>query len=70
MAFNDIELRRIDKVVGGFCRDRIPDHLLGQGVCKWQKYPEMKPARDLKSLVNEIKNDPHRVFWEEAQDGL
>jgi hypothetical protein len=99
--------------VGGFCRDRIPDHLKSQikvryetkgfevkilesrpsfarshewtespiarlkydpksmewklywarASGKWQKYPEMKPARDLKSLVNEIKNDPHQVFW-------
>ena len=30
MPFNDIELRRIEKVVGGCCRERIPDHLKSQ----------------------------------------
>ncbi len=30
MGFNDIELRRTDKMVGGFCRDRIPDDLRSQ----------------------------------------
>jgi hypothetical protein len=27
MGFNDIELRRIERLVGGFCRSRVPDHL-------------------------------------------
>ena len=26
MPFNDIELQRIKKIVGGFCEERIPDH--------------------------------------------
>jgi hypothetical protein len=26
MPFNDIELHRIKKIVGGFCCERIPDH--------------------------------------------
>jgi hypothetical protein len=26
MPFNDIELHRIKKLVGGFCKERIPDH--------------------------------------------
>jgi hypothetical protein len=30
MAFNDIELQRIKKIVGGFCEERIPDHLRSQ----------------------------------------
>ena len=30
MTFNDIELQRIKKIVGGFCEERIPDHLRSQ----------------------------------------
>ena len=25
-SFNDIEMQRIKKIVGGFCQERIPDH--------------------------------------------
>ena len=113
MAFNDIEIRRIEKVVGGFCTDRIPDHLRtqvkvfyevrgyeikiiesrptmmgshlwsenpiarlkydpetmewklfwGRRSGKWQRYTDLKPARDLKSVISEIRNDPHQLFW-------
>jgi hypothetical protein len=30
MGFNDIELQRIKKIVGGFCDEKIPDHLRNQ----------------------------------------
>ena len=30
MSFNDIELKRIKKIIGGFCTDRIPDHQRSQ----------------------------------------
>ena len=30
MPFNDIELQRIKKLVGGFCEQRISDHLRSQ----------------------------------------
>ena len=30
MPFNDIELQRINKIVGGFCEEKIPDHLRSQ----------------------------------------
>ena len=30
MGFNDIELQRIKKIVGGFCEEKIPDHLRNQ----------------------------------------
>jgi len=30
MSFNDIELKRINKIVGGFCEEKIPDHLRSQ----------------------------------------
>jgi hypothetical protein len=26
MSFNDVERQRIKKLVGGFCKERIPDH--------------------------------------------
>ena len=26
MSFNDIERQRIKTLVGGFCKERIPDH--------------------------------------------
>ena len=31
---------------------------------KWQQYTDMKPARDLRSVVNIIQNDPHQLFWD------
>ena len=30
MPFNDIEKKRITKIVGGFCEERIPDHQRSQ----------------------------------------
>ncbi|MEK6775907.1 MAG: DUF3024 domain-containing protein [bacterium] len=30
MAFSEIELKKIDKLVGGLCRERIPVHLKDQ----------------------------------------
>jgi hypothetical protein len=30
MAFSDIELQRIKKIVGQFCDEKIPDHLRRQ----------------------------------------
>jgi hypothetical protein len=30
MSFNDIEMQRIKKIVGGFCEEKIPDHLRSQ----------------------------------------
>ena len=30
MTFNEIDLRRIEKVVGGFCQQRVPDHVRNQ----------------------------------------
>ena len=113
MGFNEIDLRRIEKVVGGFCTERIPDHLRTQvkvfyevrghevkiiesrptltgghlwaespiaklkydptkmewelfwsrASGKWVKYHDLKPARDLKSLISEIEADPSGVFY-------
>jgi hypothetical protein len=30
MPFNDIEMLRIKRIVGGFCEEKIPDHLRSQ----------------------------------------
>ena len=30
---------------------------------KWMKYPGLEPTNHLQSLVYEIVQDPHRVFW-------
>jgi hypothetical protein len=30
---------------------------------KWEKYPEKEPTNNLRSLIEEIKKDPYRVFW-------
>jgi len=113
MPFNEIEKHRIDKIVGGFCKQRVPDHLRSQinvyyeirgydvelietrphyiksnewtetpiallkydpdtltwqlywmrGSGKWQEYTELQPTNHLQSVIDEIANDPHRVFW-------
>ena len=112
-SFNDIELQRIKKLVGGFCKERIPDHqrcqikviyeIHGYDVriiecrpCsigshlwtetpiarlqydpdsfgwqlywmrasgKWQKYPDLEPTNNLRSLIDTVAKDPFRVFW-------
>ena len=113
MSFNDIERQRIKKLVGGFCKERIPDHqrcqikvfcevhgydveIIESRPCsigsqlwaenpiakfqydpdtlwwqlysmratgKWEKYPEIEPTNNLRSLIEEIETDPYRVFW-------
>jgi len=30
---------------------------------RWMKYPGLEPRNHLQSLVYEIVQDPHRVFW-------
>jgi hypothetical protein len=113
MAFNDIERQRIKKLVGGFCQEKIPDHLRSQikiffevrgydakiietrpyymrshewtetpiarmkydpdtvewqlywmrASGKWERYAGIKPTKHLQLLVDEIVQDPHRMFW-------
>jgi hypothetical protein len=113
MPFNELEKVRIERIVGGFCRERIPDHLRSQikvyyGVRghevrilksrpsyvksylwtdspiarlkfdpttmewelfwmrasrKWQRYSDLEPTRNLKSLIDTIAEDRHSVFW-------
>ena len=30
MPFNDVEFQRIKKIIGGFCKERIPSHQMSQ----------------------------------------
>jgi hypothetical protein len=30
---------------------------------KWEKYPEIEPTNNLRSLIEETETDPYRVFW-------
>jgi hypothetical protein len=112
MSFNDIERQRIKKLVGGFGKERIPDHqrcqikvfyevrgydvkifesrpcsigsqlwtenpiaklqydpdTLGwqlysmRATGKWQKYTEIEPTNNLRSLIEEAEKDPYCVF--------
>ena len=113
MPLNELEQQRVEKIIGEFCRKRVPLHLQNQirllykirgndvviyesrphwqekdtwtetpiarctydpktktwmlywqranGI--WMKHPDVKPAKDLKSLVPIIDNDPLQVFW-------
>lgn len=74
MGLNDIELRRINKVVGGFCRDRIPDHLRSQIKVFYQirgyevKIIESRPSFVTSHVWNEspiarLKYDPKMMEW-------
>jgi len=113
MALSELEQQRVEKIVGAYCREKIPPHvrdeikvfytIRGNDVKiiesrphwqmkdkwtemeiariqhdnstltwqlywkraneRWEKYPDFKPVSDLKKIVNEIKSDPHHVFW-------
>ncbi|MCK7510827.1 MAG: DUF3024 domain-containing protein [Desulfobacterales bacterium] len=58
MSFNDIELKRIKKIVGGFCIDRIPDHQRSQVKLLYEmrgfevKLSEARPFRGVMSGPN------------------
>jgi len=75
MAFNDIELRRIEKVVGGFCQERIPDHLRSQIELLYEvrgyeiKIIETRPHFMRKQEWTEhpiarMKYDPETLKWQ------
>ena len=113
MPLTEIDKKAIDKIVGEYCRNRVPSHLRqkikliytirGNDVKitetrphwqiedkwtempiarfkrdeksmkwqlywvrsngRWEKYPELKPTKDLKKIVNEIECDPLHAFW-------
>jgi hypothetical protein len=113
MPFNELEKARIERIVGGFCEGRIPNHLRSQikifykvrgyevkiiesrptmtgsplwaetpiarlqydhrtlewelywmrASGKWQRYTDLHPTNNLKSLIDAIAKDQYSVFW-------
>ena len=74
MSFNDIELKRIKKIVGGFCIDRIPDHQRSQVKLLYEmrgfevKLSEARPFRGshvwTERQVARFKYDPDTIRWQ------
>ena len=75
MPFNDIEKQRIKKIVGGFCQQKIPDHLRSQIKVFYEvrgydvKIIETRPHYIKSSEWTEIpiarlKYDPDTVEWQ------
>jgi len=74
MSFNDIELKRIKKIVGGFCTDRIPDHQRSQVKLLYEmrgfevKLCEARPFRGshvwTEGQVARLKYDPETIRWQ------
>ena len=52
MGFNDIELQRIKKIVGGFCEEKIPDNLRSQ-IKVFYEVRGYKKARSRKGRAHE-----------------
>jgi hypothetical protein len=75
VPFNDIELQRIKKLVGGFCEQRIPDHLRSQikvfyeirgyDVRITETRPHyMKSNEWTESPIARLKYDPDILEWQ------
>lgn len=110
---NELERKRVDKIVADFCETRIPPDvrnkiklffkIRGNDVNiiesrphwqdnntwtempiakirylpdemawqlfwvrangRWQKYPNLKPCKNLKKIISEIDKDPIHMFW-------
>jgi hypothetical protein len=30
---------------------------------RWWRYPDSEPTHSLENLIDEIRRDPHHVFW-------
>jgi hypothetical protein len=74
MPFNDIELQRINKIVGGFCEEKIPDHLRSQikvfyevwgyAVKIIESRPDfMRNYEWTESSIARLKYDPDTLEW-------
>ena len=35
----------------------------GRASGRWEKYPDLKPTKDLSKIIDEIEKDPFHVFW-------
>jgi len=75
MPFNDIEKQRIKKIVGGFCRERIPDHQRSQVKLFYEangfdvKIIESRPSFNGSHLWTEtpiarLRYDPNTLEWQ------
>jgi hypothetical protein len=75
VAFNDIELQRIKKIVGGFCEEKIPDHLRNQikvyhevrgyAVKIIESRPDfMRNYEWTESSIARLKYDPDTLEWQ------
>jgi hypothetical protein len=75
MPFNDIENQRIKNIVGGFCENRIPDHLRNQ-IKMWYevrgfdvKIIESRPVfmkshEWSETPIARMKYDPKTLEWQ------
>jgi hypothetical protein len=81
MTFNDIELQRIKKIVGGFCEERIPDHLRsrirvfyevrGYDVNIIESRPDfMKNYEWTETPIARLKYEPATFGWQLYSMGL
>jgi len=79
MAFNEIELKRIDRLVGTMCRERIPAHIKdeleliyrikGHDVTIFEKRPDWDdPAENMEIPVAKLKyvrtKKEWRLYWQ------
>ena len=75
MPFNDIEKQRIKKIVGGFCRKKIPDHLRSQVKLFYEvngfyvKIIESRPSSNGSHLwidtpIARLHYDPRTLEWQ------
>jgi hypothetical protein len=74
-SFNDIEMQRIKKIVGGFCEQWIPDHLRNQIKVYYEvrgydvKIIEtrphfMKSSEWTETPIARLRYDPDTLGWE------
>jgi hypothetical protein len=75
MPFNDIEMQRIKKLVGGFCQERIPDHQRSQIKLFYEihgfevKLIESRPVFIgshlwAENAIAKIHYDPYTLGWQ------
>jgi hypothetical protein len=75
MPFNDIEQQRIRKIVGGFCEERIPDHLRNQIKVFFEvrgfevRIMESRPSfmnshKWMDHPIAKLRYDPYTLEWE------
>ena len=74
MAFGELDLKRIDKLVGGFCRRRTRPHLAdqlrlayeidGQSVVLVEERPDWRdPSKRMRSAVAKVRYVRTKGLW-------